>query len=98
MPDSLTFHDVFNVSLLKKIQMREGEPCEPADHPFVAEETFLVDSILSHRGPKKKREYLVRWMGYEGEDSWIPKKVFVDSEMAAAYERQVDGDLDARVR
>ena len=49
-------------------------------------DAFVVDKILSHRGPTNRREYLVRWKGFDSsEDSWEPYTNFIDQQVISDY-------------
>ena len=39
-------------------------------------EAYAVESIVSHRGAGKKREYLVKWVGWT-DPTWQPMRDFV---------------------
>jgi Chromo (CHRromatin Organisation MOdifier) domain len=63
-------HPVFHVSLLKPYS---GVPTNPPS-PIVVdgEEEYVVQKIIRHRKPKGRRQYLVRWEGYDhASDEWI---------------------------
>lgn len=58
--------------------MSEGE---------LSDSHFEVESIIKHRGPKHRREYLVKWKGYVEEDnSWISLHQFDDTTIVQEYE------------
>ena len=51
---------------------------------------FYVDKIVRHSGNgnnPKKWSYLVRWLGYEGDDSWLPYSAVKDLEALDEYAR-----------
>jgi hypothetical protein len=72
IPRSWSIHDVFHVSLLKPHvpSERHQQPPEPVE--IEGEEEHKVSRIKDSRIDRrsKKIEYLVKWKGYEGEDSW----------------------------
>ena len=49
------------------------------------DEAYAVESIVSHRGAGRKREYLVKWVGY-ADPTWQPMRDFDgNSEYLSAY-------------
>ena len=65
-------HPVFHVSLLKT----HHGPVRPGPEPVFADDTgeehYEVEAIVRHRGGGKRREYLVRWLGYpDHENRWL---------------------------
>lgn len=87
-------HPVFHVSLLKPfVGDADAQPVVP---PIVLEdgEHFEVEAILDRRTNRRRREYLVKWVGYgEEHNSWEPRsnfddKTFVD-EFDVVYERRL---------
>jgi hypothetical protein len=50
---------------------------------------YEVEKILKHRGPKHRREYLVKWVGFsDDENSWVAATGFDDQEIIDHYEQQ----------
>ena len=70
LPDSMRVHPVFHVSLLKPYS---GVPIV-APSPIVVdgEEEYVVRKIVNHRDTRGRRQYLVRWDGYDqSSDEWL---------------------------
>jgi len=60
------------------------------DQLVSVDELYTVESIITHRGSKGHREYLVRWKNYSKDhDSWIPPANFTDPEMVNQYWRRL---------
>ena len=73
LPTTIKIHDVFHVSLLRPYRT-DGRAQPPSPILSAGEEWFLVDSLVSHRVRRGKREYLVRYTGYGPEHNlWSPE-------------------------
>ena len=77
LPDHWKVHPTFHVSKLKRFYAsaepdRQIEP--PAEILVDGEVHYEIETLLRARGPKRKREYLVLWKGYDlAEASWLPE-------------------------
>ncbi len=78
IPKTWHVHPVFHVSLLRPAIINETlhpEPPEPPPELIHGEEEYEAESILQHRGTKRRREYLVKWKGYpNSEATWEHKR------------------------
>jgi hypothetical protein len=55
-----------------------------------SEEHYEIESIVDHRGPKHRREYLVSWIGYPAsQNSWISAEMFDSPQMVEQYNRAI---------
>ena len=69
LPESMKVHPVFNVSLLRKYH---GEYSPPGPIIVEGEVEYKVERIIRHQGKGKRRQFLVRWKGYDdSEDCWL---------------------------
>lgn len=51
---------------------------------------YEVESIIAHRGPKRRREYLVKWVGYSSEhNQWCTRDKFCGTAMVDEYEQSL---------
>jgi hypothetical protein len=77
LPPTWKIHDVFHASLLTsyKETMEHGPNySNPPGDLIGGEEEFELDRILSHRGTRGRRQYLVSWKGYfAAENTWEPE-------------------------
>jgi transposase InsO family protein len=81
LPPTMKIHPVFHVSLLKPFHTPqiEGQAYDPPGAVEVDEagQSFEVSSIIDSRINKRRLEYLVEWLGYEGtaeSATWQPAR------------------------
>ena len=81
LPLSWKIHPVFHVSLLRPAVINEqlhpdviDDNLRPPPDIIDDEEEYEVETILEHRGGKRKnrRQYLVKWKGYP-DTTWEPR-------------------------
>jgi hypothetical protein len=89
LPSSVRLHPTFPITSLEPYRAREGEvPASPIDIPVLDEETFEVEAILDHKGPRRNRLYLTKWKGYDdSENSWEPRRNLDDGLLLREYEQ-----------
>ena len=77
-----------HVSQLKQFLFDSDEPDSPLEAAMHAESEFAIEDILAHTGKarqRKKMQFLVKWRGYPGQDSWEPYKSLLGTEKLDAY-------------
>ncbi|EAL17174.1 hypothetical protein CNBN1990 [Cryptococcus deneoformans B-3501A] len=77
LPKSMRIHDVFHVQLLEKyIENEIPGRTQVAPSPIEVEGDleYEVECILDHRFYRKRRQFLIKWLGYSAEhNSWEPE-------------------------
>ena len=79
LPKSMRIHDVFHVSLLKPYRSDGNVQPPPPPEVIDGELEYEVEAVLAHRekkgrGRQIKREYLIKWVGYEDiNNTWEPE-------------------------
>ena len=90
IPTTWRIHPVFHASLLTPYTQTESHgpsfthpPPEIVDN----EEEYEIEAIIAHRKNGKRRQYLVKWMGYESsENSWLTEAELTHSpDLLKAY-------------
>jgi hypothetical protein len=73
LPPRYSMHPTFPVVALEPYKHRGGEVPEPQLREASDDgDRYEVDCILDHRQRGRRREYLVRWTGYDStDDSWV---------------------------
>ena len=78
LPASVQLHPVFNVSQLRPYHDPSarfpGRVIEPQP-PVVVDgaDEYEVEEVLGHRDVRRRREYLVKWVGYPSlHNTWLP--------------------------
>lgn len=91
LPSSTRLHPTFPVTSLEPYRPRDDEvPSSPTDIPWLDEPSYEVEAILSHRGPARRRFYLIKWKGYDhAENSWEPRRNIDDGPILQAYEQLI---------
>jgi hypothetical protein len=71
----LTIHDVIHVDRLSP-HKDNGlvKPAPPEPEVIEGKEEYKVKEILDSRIYRRQFQYLVKWVGYPGEDTWEPLK------------------------
>jgi hypothetical protein len=95
LPVSSRAHPVFNISRLRPYQSPTQFPRRPVPRPPPAIETsdgteYEVEAIVAKRVRRGKREYLVKWLGYDAaENTWEPEDHLTNSsQLIRAFERR----------
>jgi len=97
LPLSWRIHPVFHVSLLRPAVINDtlhpeqtDDSLRPPPDVIDGEEEYEVETLLEHRGGKRKdrRQYLTKWVGYP-DTTWEPRKNLMKhaAESVLQYER-----------
>ena len=77
-PNQWKIHNTFHASLLTPfIQTEEHGPSFSHPPPDIVEgeEEYEIEAILRHKGKGKRKQYFVRWKGYEdSENMWLQEQ------------------------
>jgi hypothetical protein len=89
LPTSLKIHDVFHVDLLTPYHETEehGENyTQPPPELIDGEKECQVEEIIDERINRRKKQYLVKWLGYPvSKNSWINAKDLHADELLEEY-------------
>jgi transposase InsO family protein len=88
LPETMEVYPVFHVELLRLYKGPDFIP-PPAVECEDGSVQYTIDKILKSRGTGSKRQYLVRWEGYDPTwDSWEPRELLLEDapETLLAYE------------
>ena len=90
LPDSMSIHNVFHISLLKPYY--EDGNYQPPPLPIVMNDKpyYEVEYIINHRDVRKgkriERQYLVKWLNYGPEhNTWEPISSFESTDVIETY-------------
>jgi transposase InsO family protein len=92
LPASFKTHTTFPISLLEpfKGNLEEALKHRQSIEVDAEERHYDVETILDHRGPPNRRQFLIKWKGYPTEDnSWEPREYIDDGPMIQAYEARI---------
>ncbi|KPM33870.1 hypothetical protein AK830_g12703 [Neonectria ditissima] len=93
LPPRSRIHNVFHISNLEKWKGDEPEAIQQQDDPFIADDIYVIERIITHKGSKSNRRYLIKWEGYDDtESSWVSRKDFTDKNFIAEYEQRIHGE------
>jgi hypothetical protein len=75
LPATVRVHPVLHVSQLQRYHAEPGDErvtIPPPPEVIDGEEHFFVEQLLASKGPEDRRQYLVRWRGYDAsQNSWM---------------------------
>lgn len=94
LPKDAKIHPRFHVKLLEPADPET--PLQTTFHYETEEDNeFEVEKIVSHRGPPRRREYLIKWLGYdESENTWEPQKNLTNCRQLLAQYHQTQDPVD----
>ena len=91
LPASLKIHDVFHVDLLTpyhETNEHGANYTQPPPELIDGEEEYQVEEIINERTHRRKKQYLVKWLGFPvSENSWVDAKDLHADELLAEYQR-----------
>ena len=91
LPPSLRIKNVFHVDLLtpyRETKEHGANYPQPPPELIDGEEEFEVEEIINERLYRRKRQYLVKWLGYPASDNtWVYEKDLHSPELLEEYQR-----------
>src|ERR1700692_228723 len=89
LPTSLKIHNVFHVDLLTpyyETQEHGENYAQPPPELIDGEEEYQVEEIIDERIFRRKKQYLIKWLGYPvSENSWIDARNLHADELLEDY-------------
>jgi hypothetical protein len=89
LPPTLKIHDVFHVDLLTPYHETEEHGqnyIQPPPELIDGEEEYQVEEIIDERMHRRKKQYLIKWLGYPvSENSWIDARDLHADELLEEY-------------
>ena len=91
LPETMKINNVFHVNLLTPYYETNAygpQPIQPPPELIDGEEEYEVEDIIDDRynWSKRKRQYLVKWVGYPAsENSWVNEQDLHSNELLADY-------------
>ena len=89
LPTSLKIHNVFHVDLLTpyyETQEHGENYAQPPPELIDGEEEYQVEEIIDERIFRRKKQYLIKWLGYPvSENSWIDARDLHADELLEDY-------------
>ena len=91
LPPSLRIKNVFHMDLLtpyRETKEHGANYTQPPPELIDGEEEFEVEEIIDERLYRRKRQYLVKWLGYPASDNtWVYEKDLHSPELLEEYQR-----------
>jgi len=91
LPTSLRIHNVFHVDLLTpyhETKEHGANYTQPPPELIDGEEEYEVEEITNERTYRRKKQYLIKWIGYPtSENSWVDEKDLHSPELLEDYRR-----------
>jgi len=99
LPHTYRTHNTFPISALEPYNRRSDAADTTTQDIIVASEPhYEVEKILAHRGPKRNRQYLIRWQGESSaEDTWEPRHHIDDGPLLREYDANIERSRRRRV-
>jgi hypothetical protein len=89
LPPSLKIHNVFHIDLLTPYHKTEEHGVnyhQPPPELIDGKEEFEVEEIINECINRRKKQYLVKWVGYPASDnSWVNEKDIHAPRLIAEY-------------
>ena len=98
LPSSMRIRNVFHVDLLipyKETDEYGAAYSQPPPELVNGDEEYEVEVIIDHRIHRRKKQYLVKWVGYpSSENSWVNESDLHAPELVKEYLRSLLPSMD----